>query len=52
MLERAMATTPEAHPDSAPPGPSDSPEQVTPPVDPGRESVEDVPPEPGDSAAV
>lgn len=35
-----MATQPDAHPDSDPSGPSDSPEQVTPPDDDGRESVE------------
>jgi hypothetical protein len=37
-----MASRPDAHPDSVPEGPSDSPEQVTPPNDPGRESVEDI----------
>jgi hypothetical protein len=38
-----MATTPEANPDSDPSGPSDSPEQVTPPDEPRRENVEDSP---------
>ena len=38
-----MASTPDANPDSDPSGPSDSPEQVTPSNDPGRENVEDSP---------
>ncbi|WP_420138175.1 hypothetical protein [Sphingomonas sp.] len=38
-----MATHPDANPDSIPSGPSDSPEQVTPVRDPGRENVEDNP---------
>ena len=38
-----MATTPDPNPDSLPEGPSDSPEQVSPPPDGGRESVEDTP---------
>jgi hypothetical protein len=37
-----MASLPDAHPDSVPPGPSDSPEQVTPPAEPGRENIEDL----------
>jgi hypothetical protein len=41
-----MASIPDAHPDSVPPSPTDSPEQVTPPADPGRESVEDLPADP------
>ena len=40
-----MASQPDSHPDSVPAVPSDSPEQVTPPSDPGRESVEDIPSE-------
>ena len=42
-----MASQPDAHPDSVPEGPSDSPEQVSPPDEPGRTNVED---SPGDSA--
>ena len=38
-----MASNPDANPDSDPSGPSDSPEQVTPPNNPGRENVEDSP---------
>jgi len=38
-----MATHPDANPDSDPSGPSDSPEQVTPPDGPDRENVEDSP---------
>lgn len=38
-----MASQPDAHPDSAPSGPGDSPEQVSPDRDPGRENVEDSP---------
>lgn len=38
-----MASTPDANPDSIPGGPSESPEQVTPADDHGRESVEDTP---------
>jgi len=38
-----MASNPDANPDSDPSGPSDSPEQVTPPDNPGRENVEDSP---------
>ena len=38
-----MASNPDANPDSDPSGPSDSPEQVTPPDNPGRENVEDTP---------
>lgn len=38
-----MASHPDANPDSDPSGPSDSPEQVTPSNDPGRENVEDSP---------
>ena len=38
-----MASQPDAHPDSAPVGPSESPEQVSPGGDDGRESVEDTP---------
>jgi hypothetical protein len=45
-----MASVPDTHPDSIPAGPSDSPEQVTPPVDPGRESVEGTPGDPGGTA--
>jgi hypothetical protein len=46
-----MASQPDAHPDSVPPEPSDSPGQVTPPIDPGRESVEDIPAEAGGATA-
>ena len=45
-----MATIPDANPDSVPAGPSDSPEQVTPPADGGRESVEDTPGDSGGTA--
>jgi len=38
-----MASTPDAHPDSIPTGPSDSPEQVSPPGRGGHEDVEGVP---------
>jgi hypothetical protein len=38
-----MASQPDAHPDSPPDSPSDSPEQVSPPKEPDRENVEDVP---------
>ena len=38
-----MATTPDPHPDSFPSGPSEAPDQISPPSEPGRESVEDVP---------
>ena len=38
-----MANQPDAHPDSAPGGPSDSPEQVSPDKDKGRTNVEDSP---------
>jgi hypothetical protein len=38
-----MATTPDPNRDSPPAGPSDSPEQVSPAGDGGRESVEDSP---------
>ena len=38
-----MASHPDANPDSDPSGPSDSPEQVTPSNDPGRENIEDSP---------
>ena len=38
-----MASQPDAHPDSVPPGPSDSPEQVTPLAEPRRENIEDLP---------
>ena len=38
-----MASHPDAHPDSIPAGPSDSPEQVSPSGTPARESVEDTP---------
>jgi hypothetical protein len=38
-----MASTPDPHPDSIPGGPSESPEQVSPADDHGRESVEDTP---------
>jgi hypothetical protein len=44
-----MASQPDAHPDSEPTGPSDSPEQVSPATDPGRETVED---SPGDFASM
>ena len=37
-----MATHPDANPDSVPAGPADSPEQVSPSDNPGRESVEGV----------
>jgi hypothetical protein len=44
QLRRAdMATHPDVNPDSVPSGPSDSPEQVTPVNEPGRENVEDNP---------
>ena len=42
-----MTGEPDAHPDSDPSGPDDSPERVRPDTDPGREGVED---SPGDSA--
>ena len=42
-----MASQPDAHPDSDPSGPSDSPEQVTPDKEEGRTNVED---RPGDFA--
>jgi hypothetical protein len=38
-----MASHPDPHPDSDLDGPSDSPEQVSPASDPGRESVEGSP---------
>ena len=38
-----MASHPDANPDSDPSGPSDSPEQVSPAPDAGRETVEDDP---------
>ena len=38
-----MASTPDANPDSIPPGVSDDPERVTPLGAPGRESIEDMP---------
>lgn len=38
-----MATHPDAHPDSAPAGPADSPEQVSPSDEPRRQNVEDSP---------
>ncbi len=46
-----MASTPDAHPDSIPTGPSDSPEQVSPAGgEPGRENVEDAPGDSGGTA--
>ncbi len=45
-----MASIPDAHPDSVPPEPSDSPEQITSPSDPDRESVEDIPTDLGRTA--
>ena len=39
-----IASTPDAHPDSAPPGPTDSLDQVT---APGRKGVENSPGDPG-----
>jgi hypothetical protein len=45
-----MATTPDPHPDSAPPSRSDNPEQVSPAGDQGRESVEDTPGSDGGTA--
>ncbi|MEH3106030.1 MAG: hypothetical protein PGN09_01700 [Sphingomonas fennica] len=41
-----MASTPDAHPDSLPTGPSDAPEQVTPPGRGGHDDIENVPEEP------
>ena len=38
-----MASHPDANPDSIPGGPAESPEQVSPASEPGRESVEDSP---------
>ncbi|UAK24317.1 hypothetical protein [Sphingomonas nostoxanthinifaciens] len=38
-----MASTPDAHPDSVPPRPSDSPEQVSSGGEPARENIEDTP---------
>jgi hypothetical protein len=38
-----MANQPDAHPDSPPGGPADSPEQVSPPTEPDRKNVEDTP---------
>ena len=38
-----MANQPDAHPDSDPSGPSDSPEQVSPDNQDGRTNVEDSP---------
>ncbi len=35
-----MATMPDPHPDSAPTGPSEAPDQISPMQEPGRESVE------------
>ena len=37
------ATVPDSHPDSAPAGPSDDVERVSPDGEPGRESVEETP---------
>jgi hypothetical protein len=45
-----VASTPDPHPDSFPGGPSDSPEQVSPQSEPGRESVEDTPGSDGGTA--
>jgi hypothetical protein len=45
-----MASIPDVHPDNVPAGPSESPEQITPPSDPGRESIEDMPDEPAGPA--
>ncbi|MCZ4341429.1 hypothetical protein O4H52_07440 [Sphingomonadaceae bacterium G21617-S1] len=39
-----MASTPDPHPDSPPAGPSEAPDQLSPPDQDDRESVEDVPP--------
>lgn len=35
-----MASIPDPHPDSPPPGPSDAPEQVSPIEEPGRSNEE------------
>ena len=45
-----MASTPDAHPDSIPAGPSDDPERVSSTEAPRRESVEDTPGDPGGTA--
>lgn len=45
-----MASTPDAHPDSPPSGPSNDPERVSPADAPRRESVEDTPGDPGGTA--
>ena len=40
-----MATTPDTHPDSPTPGPSEAPDQITPIEEPGRESIEGITPD-------
>lgn len=46
-----MASHPDLHPDSIPSGSDESPEQVSPVPDPGRENVEeDSPGDPGGTA--
>ena len=42
-----MATTPDPHPDSFPSGPSEAPDQISPPSDPRRDDSDDVPDNPG-----
>jgi hypothetical protein len=41
MEREIMASHPDANPDSVPAEPSDSPEQVSPSNDPGRENIEE-----------
>jgi hypothetical protein len=43
--ELEMASTPDTHPDSNPTGPSESPEQVSPIDEPGRENIEGIVPD-------